>query len=134
LCLFDTASGRRLQRIETGMKQFTSCAVRFVTDATVAVVVDESFALYDARTGKETLRHDLPKPAKDDWVFDADITTDGSRFALGRGDGAVEVYDAASGKKIWRQPIVAERTNYFLAFSPDGKSLAVGNFDKTIHI
>jgi WD40 repeat protein len=95
--------------------------------------------LWDVTTGKPGLK--LEGAA--DWLLAVAFSPDGKLVAAGGHEGKVFVWDAASGKKVADFPAVAPpapnttpATNVVsaLAFSPDGKLLAVGGHDAAIHL
>jgi WD40 repeat protein len=53
-----------------------------------------------------------------------DWSADGKLFATGSGDGEIQIFDTATGtgQRHWSTPDAVQH----LAFSPDGKTLAVG--------
>lgn len=86
---------------------------------------------------EKVLRGPSPKPEKDDFpirAFTMDISPDGKVLAIGnqvpkttpnrKGYGNVTLLDIATGKTI-RQFLEDAEDVYSLAFSPDGKSIAV---------
>jgi WD40 repeat protein len=81
----------------------------------------EDVRLWDAATGKELRRLDMPK-GRLDW---AALSSDGKTVAAGVEVGDVRLWDAATGKEL-RQ--FRGDWGYVLSvvFSPDGKTLALG--------
>jgi WD40 repeat protein len=79
-----------------------------------------------------------------DWVQALAFNPDGTTLASGGFDGTVRLWDVASGKKSLdvaahaaaqpKQPPPADNAVLALAFSPDGKTLAVGGTDTLIHL
>jgi WD40 repeat protein len=99
---------------------------------------EKELRLFDVASGKEILR--LPQPARAWWP---EFAPDGTTLIV-RGDG-VRLWDVKTGKELWRlrlqlpekSPLqLRERweTSHRLAFSPDGKLLAVSLEDGSIHL
>jgi WD40 repeat protein len=101
---------------------------------------DPAVQLWDVAAGK-------PGPklsGHTDWVEALAFGPDGKTLASGGHDGTVKLWDMASGKKALdvparaaaqpNQPPPADNAVLALAFSPDGKTLAVGGTDTLIHL
>ncbi len=79
-----------------------------------------------------------------DWVLALAFGPDGKELASGGCDGTVKIWDVETGKERLDVPVrAAARPNQpppeadtvmSLAFSPDGKALAVGGSDTLIHL
>jgi WD40 repeat protein len=101
---------------------------------------DPTIQLWDPATGKPG--HKLQ--AHTDWVLALSFSPDGKQLASGGHDGTVRLWDPASGKKLLEfpsrpaapanTPPGPANTVMALAFSPDGKLLALGGSDMQIHL
>lgn len=79
-----------------------------------------------------------------DWILCLAFSNDGQRLASGGYDGTVRLWEVSSAKKVLDIPATpppppnspAPPTNVVLslAFSPDGKQLAIGGSDAQIHL
>ena len=81
--------------------------------------------LYDATNGALLGSDDESVQARTNWVA---FAQDG-RFASANGDGEVRLYDP-KGRRLSRRIPVQSGTPYSVAFSADGRSLAVGYADQ----
>ena len=84
--------------------------------------------IWDARTGG--LIHTWVGPST---LHRLAFHPDGSRLALATTDGAVMIWDSASGKEMLRRDL-HQQTVWALAFSPDGKTIASAGSDGTVKI
>jgi WD40 repeat protein len=84
---------------------------------------DEGWAAWDARTGRP---HKTLSGGED--VAEVAFSRDGTLLALAGGfsSGDVSVLDLRSGRSRWRASRIADPVNC-LAFSPDGRHLALGH-------
>jgi WD40 repeat protein/serine/threonine protein kinase len=57
----------------------------------------------------------------------------GKSLALGGSDGSVMMWDAASGKELWRRP-AHEQAVLAIALSPDGRTVASASADRTVKV
>jgi len=79
-----------------------------------------------------------------DWVLSLAFSNDGQRLASGGYDGAVRLWEVPGGKKLLEiaatlpppanSPALPINVVLSLAFSPDGKQLAIGGTDEQIHL
>ncbi len=119
-------------------------AAKTVLDGTgtraVTVLGSRSAVLWNARTGKEL----AAIPGQDDNdVSSAVFSPDGTSFATTAHDGAVRLWDSQSGAARRRLPAAECKSRQLMggkcsafevAFSPDGKRLAVASLDDEVHI
>jgi WD40 repeat protein len=61
------------------------------------------------------------------------FSPDGKRIASAGGDKTVRIWDAATGKELFKLTGHAEGV-WGVAFSPDGKLLASASWDKTVKL
>lgn len=79
-----------------------------------------------------------------DWVMCLTFSNDGQRLASGGYDGTVRLWEVSSGKKLLdmaaapppppNTPAPPTNVVFAVAFSPDGKHLAIGGTDAQIHL
>ncbi|HEY7313717.1 MAG TPA: sigma-70 family RNA polymerase sigma factor [Gemmataceae bacterium] len=83
---------------------------------------DDGVRVWDVATGKE-LRHFAADAGRVSFSIDTDVSPDGKRVAVASSgaDGAIQFWDADSGKKIGS---LGAKLRPLVRFSPDGKLLA----------
>lgn len=101
---------------------------------------DTAVQLWDAVAGKAGAK--LSGHA--DWVLALAFSPDGKALASGGYDGTVKLWEVSSGKKLLdvpakpvaqpNQPPPPDNAVMALAFSPDGKGLAAGGTDASVHL
>jgi WD40 repeat protein len=101
------------------------------------VTVDHAPVLHDLRTGQELWRcfrfsHALPEPfVPPDEVSRLVISPNGRMLASSHSDHSVSLWDVATGEELQRFEERAS-SSASLAFSPDGRTLAIGENRGTI--
>jgi WD40 repeat protein len=101
---------------------------------------DPEIRLWEVASGK-------PGPSlkgSTDWILCLAFSHDGQRLASGGYDGVVRIWEVPSGKKLLEiaatpppapnTPSPPTNVVWSLAFSPDGKQLAIGGADAQIHL
>ncbi len=114
--LWDTATGKEIRKLCEG--DDTIPLVRFSLDGKTVVAGDR---LLEVATGKEIRRFG---GQHDGFVYMA-LSPDGKHLALADGND-LYVWEVATGRECLR---LADFAGRFLAFSPDGRTLAAKDFD-----
>jgi WD40 repeat protein len=100
---------------------------------------DKDVSLWELPSGKPIKK----LPDSTDWLQTVRFTTDGKQLAAAGHDGKLRAWEVASGRKLFEvlgqatpAPKAVVETNVMtsLAWSPDGKTLAVGGQDAKIHL
>lgn len=112
---------------------FVFCLAYFPDGKTLATGGQgRNICLWDAATGK------LLRSLGSREVYALAISPDGKRIAaptmLPEGQPVVQLFDAATGKEIRQFRGQESGLSMSLAFSHDGKTLAAGGHDKTVHL
>ncbi len=143
LYAWDAATGRRRWQVALGDPQRNSatfgraldpCDLGFHSNHIVIILPDErkheSIVWLDSATGKEAARVPLVPPVTvDEYRF----SRDGARVAISH-ERRLAVYDTVSGRRIFTQePAYEVNRREGLDFSPDGGTLAVGDYDGVVH-
>jgi WD40 repeat protein len=133
-----TAAGPSRWDIETG-KELTPPPppaptgemdqVSFAPSGNVVTVGGAAIRFWEAKTGKHL--HAIPITA---WTSAA-LSPDGTRVATAAHDNTVRLFDAGSGKEIFRLPGHGELgPRYRVAFSADGKQFATFGEDRYLRV
>ena len=68
-----------------------------------------------------------------DWVLHVAFSPDGGRIATSGADGAIKIWDTASGRELWTLRGHTKNVTC-VTFSPDGRRLASSSSDQTVKI
>ncbi|MGE3803790.1 MAG: protein kinase, partial [Gemmataceae bacterium] len=128
--IWDAVSGKHLNTLHghTGMVM----ALEISPDGKrlLSASSDELMLIWDLQTGKILSTIDTVKAS----IWQATFNEDGSQIACNAGIGGdVRIFNAQTGKEIRRIPAHIGGT-YALRYSPDGKFLATGGFDRGVRI
>jgi len=138
--IWDVAEGKPKQTITPGG---TIRVLAFSPEGTfLAGGGDESVVyLWEAATGKQKAKLE----GHTDWVWSLSFSSDGKQLASGGSDGTVHLWDVPNAKKQLSfssspppapntPPRTALNTVLSLAYSTDGKLIALGGTDAQIHL
>jgi WD40 repeat protein len=116
-------TGELIRTLEGHTAKVTSLAVN-ADGQTVVSLGDSTVRVWDADTGKERLTLDQPPQE----TANLAVSPDGKWVALiGRKNPTVELVDTTGGRPREKLLIPPEFSPAYVAFSPDGKALALGD-------
>lgn len=151
-CVWDTSNGKLIHKIETEKVLFSAVALSPTADLLATGFEDGTVSVWEWRTGRRiaVLQNDLPT----DRVFSEAFSPNGEELATAGLGSPVRVWNAKTGMLIrklsdsgtpfqgcwWQESRLAGRSMpagrgswnktclaYSLAYSPDGKTIAVGS-------
>jgi RNA polymerase sigma factor (sigma-70 family) len=133
LFLWDLATGKKLHEL-SGSETWVG-AIGFSADSRhLYSSGDKQIYVWNASTGK--LLREFSAAARH-FIFTGCLSLDSKWFACSS-DGAVLIYDVATGNQVYRSSDFvlprARETRVCLAFSPDARSLAIGDPEGKIHL
>ncbi|MFH1418883.1 MAG: protein kinase, partial [Planctomycetota bacterium] len=128
--VFDIETGERLRLVSVGLgAKYPLGPLRFSPDGTRLFVGGETNKCFDPETGDVSVELD----GHQSFVMGVAFSPDGAWIATGGLDRIVHLWNANSGKLLWKSADPEEMISA-LAFSPNGELLAAGLADRTIRV
>jgi len=138
--LWDVATGKEQATLKGHTDWVWSLAYSPDGKTLASVSKDTTIKLWDVATGREK----ATLPGHTEWQCSVAFSPDGKTLAEGSKDRTIKLWDVRTAKVRatlkWRKDWLAEQVaplpkeEAALAYSPDGKTLASQNVDKTIHL
>ncbi|MDT4895213.1 MAG: eukaryotic-like serine/threonine-protein kinase [Acidobacteriota bacterium] len=125
--IWDALNGRELKRLSVKQTQAEPeiTDVRFTPDGRRLIAANNySARMWEVSSGKVIF--DLAQ-----FALTVAVSPDSKRFALGKTDFTIEIFDAETGKPLLEIARHEAKIND-LAFSPDGKIIASASSDRTV--
>ncbi len=107
----------------SGSRLVFCVAILFCLPLTRAIVYSQTNA--DALPKGAVLRMGSTRLAHSTWLTSVQFSADDLWVGAADSSGVVRIWEVASGKLVWEKPTGTGRK---LAFSPDGKTLAIGGY------
>jgi WD40 repeat protein len=128
--VWDARTARPKQTLPGLTRRPYAATALFPDGASVLVAASKEIVRYDLDMDRDLKRY--PKLGD---VQALAISADGALFAQGNADGQFAVTEVASGRRLWDfQPESGQRGPWcYLAFSPDGRTLAASFLETGIH-
>ncbi len=104
------------------------------TMATFATLSYEAQPSWCQANAALTVRTPRWTDARSGWIWNVRVAPDGTRAAAAGDDGALVVYDLASGAVVARAAAPSGKALHGLDWSPDGALLAAGGADHLVHV
>ncbi|MCW5775229.1 MAG: protein kinase [Phycisphaeraceae bacterium] len=73
-------------------------------------------------------------PGHTSWVFGVDFSADMQRLVTGGGDGAVRLWDLATGEVLWETALGRSHRSRRTVYSPDGATIAAACSDGSVRL
>ena len=121
LAVWDVSAGKQLAPFAGHRNFITSVAYSGDSATIVSGGGDDTIRMWEAKTRRERLQIPVDSPFG---FFHIALNRDGTKVAAVGDDGIVKFWDARDGKKV--ASLSQHERGFSIAFSPDGKLVAVG--------